>query len=74
MKNGTSHHVSNGMKITKQRIDLLAKVMNSSYGVFGPEERKDEHGTTIGTRVRILLPFNYQQFRSLSKIKLENPV
>ncbi len=74
MKNGTSHHVSNGMKITKQRIDLLAKVMNSAYGVFGPEERKDEENRTVGTRVRILLPLNYQQFRSLSKIKLENPV
>ncbi|MEX2597732.1 MAG: histidine kinase, partial [Salibacteraceae bacterium] len=54
-KEATSHHVSNGMKITKQRIELLAKAMNSAYGVYGPYELKDESGSTIGTRVRIVL-------------------
>lgn len=64
-KNGTSHHVSNGMKITKQRIDLLAKMMNSVYGVFGPVEIKDERGNTLGSKVDIILPLNYQKFRAL---------
>lgn len=55
-KNGTSHHVSNGMKITKLRLGLLGRISKKRYGVEGPYQLSDEiHGST-GTRVDIVIP------------------
>lgn len=63
-KNGTSQHVSNGMKITKQRIEIIARALkNDRLGVFGPFELKDSGGGVLGTRVEIILPVNYQKFK-----------
>jgi ligand-binding sensor domain-containing protein len=64
-KNGTSHHVSNGMKITKQRIEIIAKAFDDAYGVDGPFELKNETGEAIGTRVEIVLPANFQKFKQM---------
>src|SRR5690606_18852726 len=68
-KNGTSHHVSNGMKITKQRIEIIAKALNSEYGVYGPYELRDNTGIPIGTRVEIILPENFQRFKEFYEKK-----
>jgi len=68
-KNGTSQHVSNGMKITKQRIEIIAKAFNNAYGVHGPFELKDEKGNSLGTRVEITLPANFQKFKQLYEVK-----
>jgi two-component sensor histidine kinase len=55
-KSKTSHHVSNGMKITKQRLAVLSNIYSQNYGVAGPEERKNQNGESMGTIVRIKLP------------------
>ncbi len=56
-KKGTSQHVSNGMRITRQRMDLLRKVTGKNYSVIGPFELQDSvGGAIIGTEVRIILP------------------
>ena len=68
-KNGTSQHVSNGMKITKQRIEIIAKAFDSSYGVNGPFQKKDAQGISSGTRVDIILPVNFQKFKQIYESK-----
>ena len=68
-KNGTSQHVSNGMKITKQRIEIIAKAFNNAYGVNGPFELKDDKGNSLGTRVEITLPANFQKFKQMYEVK-----
>lgn len=56
-KEGTSKHVSNGMKITRQRMELLKKMTGKNYSVIGPFELKDSLSQAIkGTEVRIVLP------------------
>ena len=64
-KNGTSRHVSNGMKITKQRIAILADALQSNHGVTGPFQLQDDDGKSIGTRVEINLPANFLQFSKI---------
>lgn len=64
-KNGTSRHVSNGMKITKQRIAILADALQSDHGVKGPYQLQNEDGKSLGTRVEILLPANFNQFSKI---------
>ena len=57
-KKGTTYHVSNGMKITRQRLDVLKNISGKNYSVLGPEEIKDSDGNVVGTRVFIILPIN----------------
>lgn len=61
-KNGnTAHHVSNGMKITKQRMALLNKITHHNYQVDGPRQITDETGKAMGTSVLITLPIMYKK-------------
>lgn len=64
-KNGTSFHVSNGMKITKQRMQLLGKMTRRNYDVQGPVELKNGDEKPCGTLVTIVLP---QQYRTIEDI------
>jgi two-component sensor histidine kinase len=51
-------HVSKGMSITRERLNVLRKVyQNEEIEVLGPIEIKNEQGETEGTRVEIKLPF-----------------
>lgn len=59
-KNGVSLHVSNGMKITRQRLELLRSMTKLGYGVDGPLELRDENNATLGTVVRVTLPVTFQ--------------
>lgn len=63
-KNGTSLHVSNGMKITRQRMELLASMTRRNYKVDGPMEMRD-HNQVLGTIVTITIP---QHFRAIADI------
>ncbi len=56
LKNGTSIHVSNGMKITRQRMEVLRTMTKGNYSIKGPEEVKNERGEPIGTIVEITIP------------------
>jgi ligand-binding sensor domain-containing protein len=64
LKDGnTAHHVSNGMKITKQRMALLNKITSQNYQVEGPRQITDETGKAMGTSVLITLPIKYKNAR-----------
>lgn len=55
-KNGTSYHVSNGMKITRQRMEVLSTMTGNHYSVSGPLELRNSEGNVLGTLVKITLP------------------
>lgn len=63
-KNGTSLHVSNGMKITRQRMELLHDMTKRNYNVSGPHELKEDD-QVLGTVVSITIP---QHFRKIQDI------
>lgn len=67
---GTSHHVSNGMKITKQRMELLNKITHQNYQVDGPRQITDENGKAMGTSVLITLPIKFKMTSNTNKILL----
>ncbi|GAB4377308.1 MAG: hypothetical protein Kow0075_05630 [Salibacteraceae bacterium] len=53
--NGPTAHVSNGMKITRQRMDLLRKITRKNYQIKGPEQIS-EGDKVVGTKVVIIIP------------------
>lgn len=48
-------HISVGMQITKNRLELYQQINNKEASVVGPFEVK-ENGITIGTKVELILP------------------
>ena len=48
-------HISVGMQITKNRLELYQQINNKEASVIGPFEVK-ENGNTIGTKVEFILP------------------
>jgi len=56
---GQRTHISKGMNITKSRMDLLKKITNKNFQIRGPEVIKDKDDNTLGTKVEITLPINY---------------
>lgn len=52
-------HVSMGMEITEERLNLLRKMTEKDFRIVGPYELKDESGATQGTRVEIILPLEH---------------
>ena len=57
-KTTTDSHISKGMEITKNRLELIQKSTGQKIGLLGPSQLEDEHGTILGTTVTILLPQN----------------
>ena len=55
-KSSSNMHISKGMEITENRIELYRKMTGLKYEVDGPEELKNEEGVTLGTTVKIFLP------------------
>ncbi len=56
-KNGAENgHISKGMEITENRIELYRKMTGLKYEVVGPVELKSAEGTPLGTTVKISLP------------------
>lgn len=58
-KSVTTAHVSNGMKITRQRMELLKTMTKLNYSVEGPFQAVSETGV-IGTYVIITLPMQFR--------------
>lgn len=54
-ENRPTDHVSQGMKITHDRLKLFSKTTGKDYAIEF-RELKDENGEVLGTQVRILLP------------------
>src|SRR5690606_13435900 len=69
-KFGTSSHVSNGMKITRQRMEVLRNMTKLKYEVVGPVEIKDKEENTIGTSVEIFLPRLFRSFNRKNLIQI----
>lgn len=53
-------HISQGMKITQSRIELLRKMTDKPYEVVGPYELKGDDGEVKGTRVDVILPVDLE--------------
>ena len=56
--NGSEGHISKGMEITQNRIELYRKMTGLAYEIIGPEEIKNTAGETLGTTVKIRIPDN----------------
>ncbi|MBN4081672.1 histidine kinase [bacterium AH-315-C07] len=52
--NSTQLHESKGMKLTKNRIDLLREMTNKNVRINGPVELKDHENNPAGTKVEIV--------------------
>jgi len=52
-------HVSKGMQITKDRINLMRKMTNRNIFIEGPFEIKGEEEVSVGTKVEITLPRDF---------------
>ncbi len=57
--NQRKDHTSKGTQITRGRIELMKKMSKKKITIEGPDEIKDEHNVTSGTKVEITLPINY---------------
>ncbi len=59
-QNEEGDHISQGMKITEGRIELLRKMTGKAYEIIGPYEVKHPSGEVAGTRVDVILPLDLQ--------------
>jgi ligand-binding sensor domain-containing protein len=50
-----SDHISKGMDITRNRINLFKKIGKNNAAIYGPEEIT-KNGKPFGTRVKLILP------------------
>lgn len=50
-----SDHISKGMGITRNRIDLFRQIGKNNAAIFGPDELQ-KNGKPIGTSVKLVLP------------------
>ncbi len=60
-KSSEKTHDSKGMKITKNRLDLLRKMTNSTMEIIGPYQVTNSKNETKGTEVRIILTISYEK-------------
>lgn len=60
-KGEAGSHISQGMSITRGRLELISKMSGRRAVLEGPEELKDGEGKVTGTRVRIIIPNNWEQ-------------
>jgi len=66
LKNKTTadNHISKGMEITQNRLELIRKSMGLNIELRGPWQIQDELGNSKGTKVTILLPLNFHELFS----------
>jgi ligand-binding sensor domain-containing protein len=66
LKNKTTadNHISKGMEITQNRLELIQKSTGQNIELRGPWQLSDEEGNSIGTKVQILLPLNFHELFS----------
>lgn len=55
-ENDSEGHISKGMEITQNRIELYRKMTGLSYQIIGPQEIVDQSGVVLGTSVKIVVP------------------
>lgn len=66
LKNKTTadNHISKGMEITQNRIELIRKTTGKLIELRGPYQLYDEKGQSAGTRVEILMPVDFGELFS----------
>lgn len=55
-KSGAESHISQGMNITSNRLEVMRQMTQENLQLIGPYEVKDADNTTLGTEVKIILP------------------
>ncbi len=63
-KTTTDNHISKGMEITQNRLELIQKSMGLDIELHGPWQFQDDLGNSAGTKVQILLPLNFHELFS----------
>ena len=58
MKSKYAQHKSMGTKLSKDRLELIAKQMSEKAEVQ-IKDLIDENGNAVGTRVELSIPINY---------------
>jgi ligand-binding sensor domain-containing protein/anti-sigma regulatory factor (Ser/Thr protein kinase) len=60
-KTTTDSHISKGMEITQNRIELIKKSTGQIIELHGPHQIEGPNGQGMGTQVRIKLPLNFHE-------------
>ena len=60
-KTTADSHISKGMEITQNRIDLIKKTTGLIVELHGPYQFQENDGHSTGTKVRIILPLNFHE-------------
>ncbi len=60
-KTSTDDHISKGMEITANRIELIKKMTGLEVKLHGPYQLEAKDNNTPGTRVEIILPDNFHE-------------
>jgi ligand-binding sensor domain-containing protein len=60
-KMDTDSHISKGMEITRNRIDMIRKMTGESIQLIGPQQIDGEGGEIKGTKVEIIIPVNFSE-------------
>lgn len=60
-KMDTDSHISKGMEITRNRIDMIRKMTGESIQLIGPQQIEGDGGEVKGTRVEIIIPVNFSE-------------
>jgi ligand-binding sensor domain-containing protein len=60
-KTGTDNHISKGMEITQNRIELIKKTTGKTVELRGPYQISADDPSAGGTRVEIILPENFNE-------------
>jgi ligand-binding sensor domain-containing protein len=63
-KSGTDNHISKGMQITQNRIDLIKKTTGQTIELRGPYQFEANADHPTGTRVEIIVPENFHELFS----------
>lgn len=63
-KTGTDNHISKGMEITQNRIELIKKTTGKIVELRGPYQIAVDDPKAGGTRVEIILPENFNELFS----------
>lgn len=66
LKNKTTadNHISKGMEITQNRIELIRKTTGKMIELRGPYQLHEDHGQNGGTRVEIKMPLDFGELFS----------
>ncbi len=60
-KSNDDDHISHGMQITRNRLELLEKMSGKTMQIIGPEDVVSESGAVLGTRVKLILPLDLKE-------------